>query len=152
MINGYELFFMQINLKYSLYFSICVLFSLNALSQDARDILGTWMTQEGKGEIKIYQEEGTDLFYGKIVWLKDPNDEKGNPVRGAKGNLVLNTINLKDFVFEDGKWIDGTVYDPETGDTYYCTISMENYDKLKVRGSIDPLGWIGKTKYWDRVK
>lgn len=143
---------MQINLKYTLYCSICFLFSLNALSQDAREILGTWMTQEGLGEIKIYQKEGTDLFYGKIVWLKDPIDKNGKPVTDAKGTPVLNLVNLKDFVFKDGKWVDGTVYDPETGDTYYCTISMENYDKLKVRGSIDPLGWIGKTKYWDRVK
>lgn len=110
------------------------------------------MTQEGLGEIKIYHKEGTDLFYGKIVWLKDPVDEKGNPIKDAKGTPVLNLVNLKDFVFEDGEWVDGTIYDPETGDTYYCTISMENSDKLKVRGSIDPLGWIGKTKYWDRVK
>lgn len=143
---------MQINLKFVLYCWVCLLFSFNALSQDATDILGTWMTQEGKGEIEIYQKEGTDLFYGKIVWLKDPNDEKGNPMKDAKGTPVLNLVNLKDFVFDDGEWVDGTIYDPESGDTYYCTIEMEDYDKLKVRGSIDPLGWIGKTKYWDRTK
>lgn len=143
---------MQINFLYALACFVCFLFSLNVLAQDADDILGTWMTQEGKGEIEIYKKEGTNVYYGKIVWLKDPNDENGNPVRGAKGNLVLHTVNLKDFVWDDGEWVDGTIYDPESGDTYYCTIKMERDDQLKVRGSLDPLGWIGKTKYWDRVK
>ncbi|NEN22630.1 DUF2147 domain-containing protein [Cryomorpha ignava] len=143
---------MQINFKYVLFCSTSILLSLTALSQDANDILGTWMTQEGKGEIEIYRKQGTDFFYGKIVWLKDPKDENGKPIKDAKGTPVLNLVNLKDFVFDDGEWVDGTIYDPESGDTYYCTIEMENYDKLKVRGSIDPMGWIGKTKYWDRVK
>jgi uncharacterized protein (DUF2147 family) len=61
-------------------------------------------------------------------------------------------LNLKNFVFEDGEWVDGTIYDPKTGNTYYSTIEMVNENKLEVRGSLDPFGLIGRTDTWVRMK
>ena len=120
--------------------------------QSPNDILGNWISEDGKGIIEIYKSHESTMYFGKIIWLKEPKGPDGNPIKDVNGNTILNMVNLKDFVFEDGHWKDGTVYDPESGKTYYSKLSLENTNKLKLRGSIDPMGWIGKTTYWERVK
>lgn len=127
-------------------------FSQPVRAQAAADIVGIWMPSEGTSYIKIFKEKGKDKFHGKIVWLKEPNDETGSPKKDPKGAPILNMLNLRDFVFVDGKWTEGTIYDPKSGNTYYCTIEMANPDKLEVRGSIDSFGLVGRTDTWVRMK
>ena len=55
-------------------------------------------------------------------------------------------------VFDEDEWIDGTIYDPKVGSTYYCSIEMPNKNKLEVRGSLDPFGLVGRTDTWVRMK
>jgi uncharacterized protein (DUF2147 family) len=123
-----------------------------ASAQSKDEILGKWLTMEGKSHIEIYKPAGKDGYFGKIVWLKEPLDENGQPKKDTNGNQVLNMVNLKNFKFESGEWVDGTIYDPESGKTYHCTMELENNDVLKVRGSVDSWGWIGRTDTWTRVK
>lgn len=118
----------------------------------ANDIIGVWMPSEGTSYIKIFKEKGKERYHGKIVWLKEPNDETGNPKTDPEGKAILNMLNLRNFVFEDGEWTGGTIYDPKSGSTYYCTIEMKNMDKLEVRGSVDPFGLVGRTDTWVRMK
>ncbi|MPN07014.1 hypothetical protein SDC9_154273 [bioreactor metagenome] len=51
----------------------------------------------------------------------------------------------------DGKKISGgSILDPATGKIYSCTISFDqDKGKLKVRGSLDKSGIIGRTQYWE---
>lgn len=116
------------------------------------DIIGVWMPSEGTSYIRIFKEKGKERYHGKVVWLKEPNDEKGQPKTDPEGKAILNMLNLRNFVFEDGEWVDGTIYDPKGGSTYYCTIEMKNNDKLEVRGSVDPFGLVGRTDTWVRMK
>jgi uncharacterized protein (DUF2147 family) len=118
----------------------------------ATDIVGIWMPSEGTSYIKIFKEKGKDKYHGKIVWLKEPNDKNGNPRKDSKGALILNMLNLRDFEHKDGKWTNGTIYDPKSGNTYYCTIEMVSKDKIEVRGSIDSYGIVGRTDTWVRMK
>jgi uncharacterized protein (DUF2147 family) len=120
--------------------------------KEASDIIGVWMPSEGTAYVKIFKEKDKEKYHGKIVWLKEPNDEAGNPRKDTEGKPILNMLNLKNFVFEDGEWVDGTIYDPKTGNTYYSTIEMVNENKLEVRGSLDPFGLIGRTDTWVRMK
>lgn len=129
-----------------------VLLSLNGFAQSSDDIIGRWMSEDGKGIIEIYKSQETKKYFGKVVWLKESLGKDGNPIKDVNGNPILNMVNLKDFLFADGHWKDGTVYDPESGKTYYSKLSLDNTNTLKLRGSIDPMGWIGKTTYWERVK
>lgn len=123
-----------------------------ATAQQADDIIGIWMPSEGTSYICIYKGKENEKYYGQIVWLKEPNDENGKPKRDPNGDLVLKMVNLKDFVFEDEEWTDGTIYDPKSGNLYYCTIEMPKKDKLEVRGSLDPFGIVGRTDVWVRMK
>jgi len=133
-----------------------LIFSLFAINdsnaQKADDIIGIWMPSEGTSYIRIYKSKKNSKYYGQIVWLKEPNDESGNPKRDPKGDLILKMVNLKDFVFEDEEWTDGTIYDPKSGNLYYCTIEMVKKDKIEVRGSVDPFGLVGRTDVWVRMK
>ncbi|MCU0446922.1 MAG: DUF2147 domain-containing protein [Microscillaceae bacterium] len=121
-------------------------------AQDAADIVGVWMPSEGTSYIRIFKEKGKEKYHGKVVWLKTPNDEQGNPRKDPKGTPIMNMLNLKNFEFKDGKWTNGTIYDPKSGNTYYCTIEMVNKDKIEVRGSIDSFGLVGRTDTWVRMK
>lgn len=40
------------------------------------DILGIWMNQSGKGQIQIYKDG--DKYAGKVIWLKEPNNNNGH--------------------------------------------------------------------------
>jgi uncharacterized protein (DUF2147 family) len=119
---------------------------------EASDIVGLWMPSEGTAYVKIFKEKGKEKYHGRIVWLKEPNDENGNPKTDPEGKAILNMLNLRDFVFDEDEWVDGTIYDPKSGNTYYCTIEMINKNKLEVRGSLDPFGLVGRTDTWVRMK
>lgn len=136
-------------------------FSANtAMAQKADDVLGIWLNADGDAHIQIYQEG--EKFFGKIVWMKTPNDpETGkpktdnlNPDEALQSRPRMGLILLKDFVFDDDEWEDGTIYDPKSGKTYSCYMEFDdddNMDKLKIRGYIG-VSLLGKTTYWTRVK
>jgi uncharacterized protein (DUF2147 family) len=127
-----------------------------AQNAEADKILGTWLTTEGKAKIQItkYGEK----YGGKIVWLKVPNDENGkpkvdkkNPDESKRQNPTLGLSNLLGFVYDgDGKYEDGTIYDPANGKTYQCVMTLEG-DVLKVRGFVG-VTMLGRTETWTRVK
>ncbi len=129
--------------------ALLILFPCLAISQKADDLVGVWITEENKSHIEISYSDQNQMFSGTIIWLKEPL-ENGKPKVDEKGNKILGLQILNEFVFEDDEWVDGTIYDPESGKTYYCTITLENQNKIKVRGSLDPMGWLGRTTTWIR--
>jgi uncharacterized protein (DUF2147 family) len=52
--------------------------------------------------------------------------------------------------FKDGKFTDGKIYDPTSGQTYSCKAWIEN-GKLNLRGFIG-FSLLGKTASWRRLK
>jgi hypothetical protein len=58
-----------------------ILISVNSgllLAQSESDaLLGVWESGSGKARVKI--DKVSDKFFGKIVWLKEPNNEEGKP-------------------------------------------------------------------------
>lgn len=131
---------------------ICLFAVQTTQAQKADDIVGIWMPSEGTSYIQIYKNKDNQKYYGRVVWLKEPNDESGKPKTDPDGEPILKMVNLKDFVFEDDEWTDGTIYDPKSGNLYYCNIEMDKKDKLEVRGSLDPFGLVGRTDVWVRMK
>ncbi len=129
--------------------------SVSALAQSKDAILGKWLNPSGEGQIEIYKKG--DKYYGKLAWLKEPNlngkpklDAK-NPDAALQKRALLNLEILKNFVYDDGKWTDGTIYDPKKGKTYSCNMSLDGNDVLKVRGYIG-ISLIGRSETFRRVK
>lgn len=126
---------------------------------DADDdkLLGTWEPGDGRSKIKI-EKIGTKYF-GKIVWLKEPNDpetkkpklDKNNPDTAMRKIPIKGNRILKDFVYAGKKeWGSGTIYDPKNGKTYKCVINMKDDNTIDIRGYIG-IKAIGRTDTWKRV-
>ncbi len=136
---------------------ISVVFTSLSFGQVESDaILGVWESGSGKARIKI--DKTADKFNGRIVWLREPKDEAGipkvdknNPVESLRSKPLLGYSMLKDFVYiGDKTWEEGTIYDPESGSTYSCTITMIDDNTLDVRGFIG-VSLFGRTDVWKRV-
>jgi uncharacterized protein (DUF2147 family) len=144
--------------------AISLAFASTAFAQGKPDkILGYYLTFDDdtgaeKSQVQIYKDSN-GKYYGKIVWLKDPNkngkprvDEK-NPEVKLQTRPVMGLEILKGFSFNssDEEWVNGTIYNPSSGKTYNCYINFESANKVKIRGYIGA-SWmgLGKTAYWTK--
>jgi uncharacterized protein (DUF2147 family) len=139
----------------NLYLFLIVFFSINLSAQKLKgdELVGTWIVGNSKAKINIYKNGSS--FNGKIVWLKEPTYsdgkpkiDKNNPDVAKQKQTLIGLDLLKDFVFDDGHWDNGTIYDPENGKTYKCKITYRE-GKLDVRGYIG-FSLIGRTDVWFR--
>ncbi len=126
-------------------------FALTSYS-NSNAVLGIWLTQIKDAKIEIYQKQ--TQYYGRVVWLAEPKDDEGNPKvdknnpnTKLKTRPVLNMDILSGFIYDDGEWTGGTIYDPKDGATYECKLWIEE-GNLMVRGY---LGWLFDTKIWTRA-
>jgi len=125
---------------------------------------GKWWNEEKDAQIEIYACEGK--FCGKIIWLKEPNypdnDPKGmggkpkvdreNPDASKRERPILGMDLVWGFTPSGGTlWEGGFIYNPRDGKTYKCKLTLEEPDRLKVRGFIG-FSLIGKTNIWTRIK
>ncbi len=126
-------------------------------------IVGYYLTYDDetgaeKSQVQIFKSTN-GKYYGKIVWLKEPNkngkpkvDDK-NPEVKLQNRPVMNLEILKGFSFDKSneEWNDGSIYNPSSGKTYSCYINFESANKIKIRGFIGA-SWmgLGKTAYWTK--
>lgn len=123
----------------------------------ASGVLGRWLTESGNGQVEIKDCAGR--LCGHVVWLKEPLNEEGvpkrdrhNPDPALRERPLIGLAMLENFVPDDepGKWRDGTIYNPEDGKTYSCTLTLQENGTLRVRGYVG-LPLFGKTQIWSRV-
>ncbi len=134
--------------------------SVNVMAQDAEAdrLIGVWEPSHGKAKVKI--DKIGSKYYGRIVWLKEPNDpetgepklDKNNPDESLRSTPLRGYRILKDFEYTgEDEWSEGTIYDPENGSTYSCTIKMPDDNTLDIRGYIG-ISTFGRTDVWKRLK
>ena len=91
--------------------------------------------------VDIYKGDN-GLYYGKIIKVFKNGQE--NPNSDRKGLVIV-----KDMQAEDGILKGGTIYEPESGKTYYAKISYNEADNtITLRGSLDKRGWVGRSQTW----
>ena len=126
------------------------------VAASAQDVIGKWKLEDGSAIVEVYQEG--NVFNGKIVWLKNPTEADGtpavdsnNPDKSLRKRQILG-LNMLHGLKKDGeKYAGGKIYDPGNGKTYNCSMKVEG-DILRVRGSLDAKGLLGRTMDWFRVK
>jgi uncharacterized protein (DUF2147 family) len=143
-------------------FLLCLAGSAFAQNSDA--VVGKWLNGEKTAHVEISNVGGK--YFGKIVWLKEPeypaDDKKGmagqtkvdreNPDPARRKDPVLGLQILRDFAFKsEGRWDNGRIYDPKNGKDYRCKMKLTSPDVLDVRGFIG-ISLIGRTDTWTRVK
>lgn len=141
---------------------LCAFFLLSGTTfaqKTANDIAGLWLPSSGKARVNIYLAKN-GKYYGKIVWLREPNDpktgvaklDKNNPDEAKRKEALMGFLLLKSFSYkQNGTYEDGTIYDPESGTTYNCKIVMPDANTLEVRGFVG-VSLFGKTDTWTRLK
>lgn len=123
----------------------------------AQDVFGKWKTiddetGEAKSIVEIYQQNGK--VYGKVIEILNPDKKDAKCVDcpgDAKGKPILGLVLLKNLKKDGSEYSGGTILDPNNGKEYKCYITLENSDKLKVRGYIG-FSLLGRSQYWHRVK
>ena len=123
----------------------------------AQTVTGKWKTfddetGDAKSVVEIYEKNGK--IFAKIVEIFEiqhrnrkcdlcTGDDKDKPILGF-------TI-IKGLTKDGEEYNGGKITDPKNGKSYKCLLSLENKDKLKVRGYIG-FALIGRTQFWTRIK
>lgn len=130
--------------------------NLFAQDRNALDaIVGTWLVQDGSAKVKI--EKSSGKYSGKLVWIKSTNDKSGKPLTDSKNpdkslqsRQQLGLSLLQNFIYVgENVWTNGSIYDPDSGKTYSCKITMKNNDTMEVRGYVG-ISLFGRTDTWKR--
>ena len=79
-------------------------------------VVGTWLNGTKKGRIQIYKQG--NKYFGKLIWLIEPNDpatgkpklDNKNPEAGLKNRPLMNLNIMTDFSYDGGTvWDDGKI-------------------------------------------
>jgi uncharacterized protein (DUF2147 family) len=117
-------------------------------------IVGSWKTVDDKtGEVRTLVrifKATNGLYYGKIEKMYKYADAVCDKCEGEeKGKPILGMMIIRGMKDDNGVLKEGYVLDPESGKKYYGTISYDKESKkLKLRGSIDKRGFLGRNQYW----
>jgi uncharacterized protein (DUF2147 family) len=124
------------------------------LAAESPSVTGLWKNEDASFE--VYEENGK--LNAKIVSLREPLAPDGkrktdiyNPDAGKHSRPIIGLVFMTGFTpTGSGKWGNGTIYDPKSGNTYSCNMELEGTDTLKVRGYIG-VSLIGRTETWKRA-
>jgi uncharacterized protein (DUF2147 family) len=122
---------------------------------DETAVSGRWLSGDGDGWIRL------KLTAEGLVGTIDgsPNTQEGDPIRcddknpdpALRGRPLKGLAVLTGFEFDgENRWVNGKIYDPNSGNTYKATVTLADDDTLKVRGYVG-FSLFGRTETWTRV-
>jgi len=114
---------------------------------------GIWLSGDGDGWVEISATATglSGIITGSPNTSEErPDTDEKNPDPALRDRLLIGLNLFTGFEYEgDGRWSGGTIYDPNSGKTYRCIVTMLDDSTLKVRGYIGmPL--LGRTETWTR--
>ena len=146
-------------MKKQLFIAIAILFVPLFLYSQANKIEGTWYNDEKTSTIEI-KKASDGLYYGKINWLEEPNengkakidDENPDPQLAKRPIMGLPLVNNFKYDSKKERWNDGTIYDPKNGKTYDCYAWFEdgNYNTLVLKGYVAGIKALGRKTEWTK--
>jgi uncharacterized protein (DUF2147 family) len=118
--------------------------------------VGIWFDETGNGAIQI--ERCGEQLCGRIVWLRNPADEKGvplvdalNPTEAERARPVCGLQVMGDLKRQnDGSWDTGWIYDYREGKTYNVALRLRASDRLEVTG-YRGVKLLSETQTWKRA-
>lgn len=144
-------------MKHLLFAIILIAFCLPLLAQNADDITGNWFNGEKITQIQIYKTTAGN-YAGKIVWLKEPNEDgkpktdHKNPDKSKRSRGLMNLVIMTGLDYKSkNNYAGGKIYDPQSGNTYSCKAELADKNTLKLRGYLG-VSLIGRTDTWTRAK
>ena len=145
-------------MRYKVILIVTVMLTAGAVPAAApaasKGIVGTWFSKGERSRIEI--APCGDKLCGVIAWLKEPNDESGQPLRDilntddtVKGRPILGMPVLTELQ-ANGKAYVGQVYDPERGEAFDATVQPGKPGELLVQGC-GLMGLVCETEVWTKA-
>ncbi|QIK60243.1 DUF2147 domain-containing protein [Dysgonomonas sp. HDW5A] len=137
--------------------SILLVFLVSVFSLNAQSVIGKWKTfddatGDAKSIVEITEKDGK--IYGKVIEILNPekkNAKCNNCPDSDKDKPVLGLYVIKGLSKDGKEYSNGKILDPSSGKLYKCTVSLDDNDKLKVRGYVG-ISAFGRNQIWTRVK
>jgi uncharacterized protein (DUF2147 family) len=108
------------------------------------DPTGYWYKPDAERESKIQVfrcGKAKAQLCAKIVWLKDPNDSKGQPLHdirnedpSMRGRPIVGLTIFSGMAPSAPETWTGQIYNPEDGHTYAATLTLLSRKEIKLRG------------------
>ena len=134
-----------------------VLFLAFQVAAQADQIVGFWLTEEKDAQVQIVKSDN-GKYSGTIVWLDEPleddgtikvDDENSDPALQKRTIMGLPLLNGFVYNSKDKEWEDGTIYDPDSGNTYDSYMWFEEDPNiLHLKGYILGMKFIGRSSEW----
>ena len=117
---------------------------------------GRWLTQGKSAVVEIYRCAGDELC-GRLLWFRvkptDPDPQIAdihNPDPALRSRPLCGLVIIWGLRPESSvEWSGGSLYDPETGNTYSGKIALNPDGTLGLRGYIG-ISLFGRTEVWSR--
>jgi uncharacterized protein (DUF2147 family) len=121
----------------------------------AANPVGTWLTGDKKGKVKIVN--CGDAICGTLIWLQEPNDpethqpktDKHNADASKQGRPLLGIPIVLSMKPSGGEVWEGQVYNAEDGGTYSGSFTMTSANSAALKGCVMG-GLICKSQTWTR--
>lgn len=120
---------------------------------DRGAIEGRWLTQDKDGWIRV-NLVGNSLE-GRIAGAPpgSPSERQfddRNPDPALRTRKLDGLAIMTGFEYDgDGRWINGKVYDPNSGKTYKCTLTLVDANTVRIRGYLG-VSLFGRSETWTR--
>lgn len=131
--------------------------TVSAEKYGEKALSGTWLKDDKAFKVRIDRQN--ERFYGKIIWLERTHWADGSPKKDhlnpnpklrSRSYIGIPVVLGLKYDGED-TWNDGKIYDPESGKTYDCRITLVNRNRAEIRAYIG-FPWIGKSLFFNRVE
>jgi uncharacterized protein (DUF2147 family) len=121
---------------------------------DAVSPIGLWKGDDGTFE--MFESEGR--LSARIVALSEPKTSEGkektdihNPDSTKRDHPIIGLVFIRGFAKKsDTRWENGSIYDPNSGKTYSCSMDLQGPDEIMVRGFVGT-ELLGRNYIWTRV-
>jgi uncharacterized protein (DUF2147 family) len=131
-------------------------FGAMTMAADAPSAEGVWVTQNKDGAVQIVPcDSGLCGYLVGLTPGQPPEDypkdiHNADPARRDDSICGMALMgSLKAVEGKPGRWRDGWVYDPQTGDTYSAQMQLDGPDRLQLRGYLG-ISLLGRTETWTR--
>ena len=120
---------------------------------DPSAVQGRWLTQDKDGWIRIVLVG--ESLEGRIAGAPpgSPSEREfddRNPDPALRTRKLDGLTIMTGFEYDgEGRWKNGTIYDPNSGKTYKCTLTLIDANTVKIRGYIG-VSLFGRSETWTR--
>ena len=142
--------------------AIFLLLMVPWVSANADAIVGDWVLPDGTAIVRM-AKQADGSYSGEVAsvirpefavfdgygTLGEPRTDVNNPKKGLRSRPVVGMALTSGLEYDGEQW-QGKIYDPVSGKTYSCTLSLLPSGHIKVRGYVG-FSALGRTMYWERL-